>query len=167
MNSVLQISNRRDAEAQRLCELFPTREKILEVGSQLSQLPQTEIRTKHEFADNCYLRTAFMPANTLVIGHIHRTRHLNRMLTGRMAVLMDGRVTEIVAPCEFYSEAGTQKIAIILEDVEFVNVFPLEGLEHCGRDLDKLEEALSVDCAKLAGGFSDALPGTTQGALTV
>lgn len=93
----------------------------------------------HHFAPSVYVREVFMPAGSLVLGHKHLTKHINTMVTGRMLIYMGDKVTELVAPCTFISEAGVQKAANIIEDCIWQTVHPNpEDIE----DIDQLEELL-------------------------
>lgn len=89
-------------------------------------LPQADCPITHRFAPGIYIREVRMPAGSYIIGHHHRTDHLNIMLTGHLTILNeDGTKTELHAPQTFIAPAG-RKIAYIHEDVIWQNVFATE-----------------------------------------
>lgn len=86
-------------------------------------MPQADCPITHRFADGIYIREVRMPAGSYVIGHHHKTEHLNIMLTGHLTILNDdGTKTDLHAPQTFIAPAG-RKIAYIHEDVIWQNVF--------------------------------------------
>lgn len=98
-------------------------------------LPQSDCPITHRFAPGIYIREVKMPAGSYVIGHHHKTPHLNIMLSGRLTIMHDdGTKTELVAPQTFIAAPG-RKIAYIHEDVIWQNVFATEE-----RDVTALED---------------------------
>lgn len=89
---------------------------------ELRRHAQVDMPVTHRYAPGVYIREIFMPAGTLVIGHIHKTCHFNIVLKGRALVQMEGRTEEIVAPCTFVSQAGVQKCLYIAEDMVWQTV---------------------------------------------
>lgn len=91
----------------------------------------------HTFSDGVYVREIFMPAGDIVVGHVHKTRHLNIITKGVALVWMNGEVTRITAPYTFESDAGVQKVLYIEEDMLWSTIHVTEET-----DMDKLEELL-------------------------
>lgn len=125
-------------------KLPPTLQDIEAVALELMDAPQVPMPVTNVFAPGIYWRQFAVPAGTFVIGHQHRHEHLNVLLKGRMTVLCDGKPMELRAPMVFMSGAGVAKVAVVHEDMIFATVHPLAGLEACGQDVDKLEEALTI-----------------------
>ena len=73
----------------------------------------------HHFLSGMYIRHMSAPAGMLLLGHRHKTTHPNLLLKGRMRLWMNGIVQDIEAPHIFESLAGSRKVAVTLEDVEF------------------------------------------------
>ncbi len=91
------------------------------------EAPQVDMPVTHRFAPGVYAREIFMPAGTFVIGHEHRTKHFNIVLTGRARVMVDNEVVrEIAAPDVFVSEAGVRKVLNVLEDMRWLTVHPTD-----------------------------------------
>lgn len=98
-------------------------DKIDNLANAMLQMPQTECPVVHRFGPGVYIREITIPTGNVIIGHYHKTEHLNIMLQGRMIVLNeDGSKTELKAPLTFMAKPG-RKVAIILETVVFQNVF--------------------------------------------
>lgn len=114
-----------------------TAANIERVEAELLKLPQVEIPLTHRFAPGVYMREVMMPAGAFVIGHCHKTRHLNIISQGRATVMMDGEVHEIVAPCVLTSEVNVRKVLYIHEDMIWATIHPTHET-----DLDKLEAEL-------------------------
>lgn len=91
----------------------------------------------HHFFQGMYVRQMSAPAGMLILGHKHKTTHLNLLSKGKMRLWMNGIVQEIEAPHVFESVAGSRKVAVVLEDVEFATIHVTKE-----NDIDKLEEEL-------------------------
>lgn len=117
----------------------PTREGLEKFEGALLSRPQEEYVTTHSFAPGVYLRTIYMKAGSLLIGHEHRFEHFNVVLTGRASVIMDGKVHQIVAPCIFKSGAGVRKVLYIHENMEWSTVHPTQET-----NIEKLEDELVI-----------------------
>jgi hypothetical protein len=89
------------------------------------------------FSDGLYLREVKMPAGSFVVGFEHKTEHFNVMLQGHLVMINeDGTTTDFIAPQTFSAPPG-RKIAYIVEDVVWQNIFPANT-----RDIDELEDRL-------------------------
>ncbi len=107
-------------------------------GENLRLISEDEIVVNHFFAPGIYARALTRKAGAFIIGHKHKYEHLNLLLTGRLRVYMDGKVTEIVGPSlPFVSKAGIRKATYALEDSTLITFHPTNET-----DLDKLEEQL-------------------------
>lgn len=119
-----------------------TLSKIERFEAELLHLPQVDVPLTHRFAPGVYYREVLMPKDSLIIGHQHKTEHLNVVTTGRATVMMDGVVEEIVAPCVFVSKPGVRKVLLIHEDMRWATVHPTNET-----DLLKLEDELITKSA--------------------
>jgi hypothetical protein len=76
------------------------------------------VPSRIDFAPGVYLREIFMPADTVVIGKVHKTKHFNILIQGACLIVHnDGRREELRAPCTFVSDCEVQKVLYILEDM--------------------------------------------------
>ena len=104
--------------------------------------PQTEMPLEHKFAPGVYVREIFMPKDTFVIGHEHKTEHFNVVLSGRAKVLVDGKCVQLIeAPAVFISKPGVRKVLRIYEDMRWMTIHPNPEDEQ---RIDVLEDVLVV-----------------------
>lgn len=106
-----------------LAKLGTFREKIAVLMREFGTAAQLECPLKHYFAPGCYIREIFMPADSIVIGKIHRTEHFNIIQKGRVTIIHDDYSRdELKAPVTFVSKPGVQKILYIHEDTVWSTV---------------------------------------------
>lgn len=85
-----------------------------------------------------YARQMFIPKDTLIIGKIHRHRHLNFIMQGEVKVFTEFGTKEYKAPCVFISEVGLKRSVYAVEDTIWVTV---HQTKHLGEEnLSKMEE---------------------------
>jgi quercetin dioxygenase-like cupin family protein len=112
-------------------------EKLDRLVDLISGLPQVECPLKEIFAPGVYYREIVMPADSVIVGHEHKTRHLNIVLSGKAEVVMDGSRILVQAGDVFVSEIGVRKALHILEETRWATIHPTEETEPA-----KLEELL-------------------------
>ena len=98
-------------------------------------MPQLEAPVTHNFEPGKYIRKILMSKDTLVIGKIHKTKHINIISKGRCTVVTPLRRLEITAPFTFESFEGEQKVVLLHEDTEWTTIHETDET-----DLVKLEE---------------------------
>lgn len=113
--------------------------KIEGLEGKILKLPQVDCPLVHRFAPGVYARQIFMPKDSIIVGHCHRTEHFNIVISGRALVMMDGHTEEIVGPCVFVSKPGVRKVLRIIEDMVWITIHPSHHT-----DLKKLEKELIV-----------------------
>lgn len=99
----------------------------------------------HHFAYGVYGRQMDVTANTLVISKMHRHETLNVFLKGRVALISNDGVQELVAPCVLVSPAGTQRIGFFHEDSAWLTVHPVDT-----QDLGEIERQVIVPDDEIA-----------------
>ena len=102
---------------------------------------QRNIPLRHSFAPGVYLREVDMPKDTFVIGHKHKTRHFNIVLSGKASVLMNGVVHQIEAPSIFVSDPGVRKVLYIREDMRWATVHPTNETDIEMLELELVEKS--------------------------
>ena len=65
---------------------------------------------KHTFADGCYIREIFSPANQLMVSKIHKKEHPYFLMSGKLSILTEDGVKHLVAPCNGITKPGTKRI---------------------------------------------------------
>jgi len=111
-------------------------DKLEMVESAMLKMPQADCPVTNLFAPGIYWREVSIPAGAIAIGHKHKTEHLNVLISGRVRVICDGEVKELVAPYVFPSPAGVRKILYAVEPARWANIHANPTDE---RDLEKLE----------------------------
>lgn len=118
----------------------------------LAPMPQVEMEPRHYFADGMYGRVLPIPADTVVVGKIHRHEHLVALIKGEATINTDRGMERIRAPHVWISPPGAKRALVTHTDCEFMtcHLNPTNT-----RDLDDLEadiiipEALGYDAPKL------------------
>ena len=99
------------------------------------KMPQVDCPVTHHFGGGLYIREAFMPAGSVVIGHSHKKPTMNIMIKGKLLLITeDGSKKELIAPQTFMGIAG-RKAAYIIEDTIWQNVHITDET-----DIEKLED---------------------------
>lgn len=124
----------------------------LENSILLAEVEQPNCPITHNFSQGVYVREITMPADSLIVGHEHKTKHLNIISKGhcRLLDIDTGEIIEIQAPYIFESEAGVRKVLYIEEECVWSTVHVTNTT-----DLDELEAELitkSDTHIKLEGG---------------
>lgn len=136
----------------------PFKERVSTLCRELAKLEQTDCPLVHRFAPGVYLREIHMPADTIVIGRVHKTKHFNVLLQGAALIVHeDGSREELRAPMTFVSEAGVQKVLYIIEDMiwQTIHVTPETDMAKLEADLVEprdvpLPEAITAACQRIA-----------------
>lgn len=77
---------------------------------------------KNYFANGAYVREMILPANTAVVGRIHKHKTINILLEGEITVIDENGVkTDMKAPHVFIATAGNQKAAMTRTKVRWLN----------------------------------------------
>ena len=121
--------------------------KIDQLEAALLQHPAVDIegkrtcRLREWLAPGVYCREVWRPAGTFIIGHAHKTSHLNAITTGRINVFMDGKVVQHKAGDVFMSEAGVRKMTYCPADcTEGATLLTIHATTQT--DLSKMEDEL-------------------------
>tara|TARA_R100000742_G_C4279614_1_gene104742 strand:- start:763 stop:1368 length:606 start_codon:yes stop_codon:yes gene_type:complete len=101
---------------------------------------------KHSFADGCYVREIFNPANELLITKIHKKEHPFFLMQGEMSILTEDGIKHLKAPYHGITKPGTKRIIYTHTDCVFVTVHATEET-----DVAKIEKEV------IAENFSDPL----------
>ena len=96
-------------------------EKIERLKEAMLEHPQVECPVEHFFGPGLYIRQVTIPAGTLVVGHRHKTQHVNIMLKGRVTIATCDGVATLTAPVVFIGPPGA-KVALALEETVWQNV---------------------------------------------
>lgn len=96
----------------------------------LIDLPQEHAPVAHQFGPldpetgtRLYIRTVTLLKDTVAIGHRHLKPCFNRMISGSIAAVDDGKLVHMIAPMEFQGKIGDQKAGIVLDTVIWESVW--------------------------------------------
>lgn len=99
-------------------------ENVARLRSYLDQLPQSDYGIRDIFLPGIYMREMTIPAGSILVGAVHKTKHAVIVSGGRIAVDSGAGVVEMAAPLTFASEAGAERVGIAMEDTVFTTVHP-------------------------------------------
>ena len=100
------------------------------------------IETNHYFCNGSYIREMVAPANTLIIGRVHKQGGFVNVLTKGRLILRDesGEVKEVSAPYTFIAKSGGRKTAYTLEDTVWLNIHSINVSTVQDAEAETLEE---------------------------
>lgn len=114
----------------------PSRAQVVKLQEYMSGLPQVEMTPQHYFAEGMYVRNLPIPANTVVVGKIHRHQHMVALIKGSARINTDKGMETISAPHIWRSEPGAKRALVTLTDCEFMTMHLNPTNTH---DLDVIE----------------------------
>jgi hypothetical protein len=127
------------------------REAVEQIEDAMQGMPPAFLPIKHYFANGMYAREMTMPAGTIVTGAIHKTTHFCILSQGRVRVMSEDGIDELVAPAIIISQPGTKRAIHALEDTVWTNIHATNET-----DLDKLVEELTESTVdQLQGGVNN------------
>lgn len=104
----------------------------------MRELPQAELKTEHYFADGMYCRVLYRPADTLIVGKVHKREHMYIVCSGTVRVAsQDGTTRDITGPQVIVSMPGTKRAVLALTDATCLTVHRTDKT-----DLDEIEKEL-------------------------
>ena len=98
-----------------------------------------DVPVDHHFAPGIYMRQMNAKAGTLVVSKMHRTEHMNILLTGSLTVATEDGIELLKAPLVIKSMPGTKRIGYFHEDSSWITVHPTQTT-----DLDLIEQQVIV-----------------------
>ena len=115
----------------------PTREAVLRLQDHLATLPQVNPEPVHYFAPGMYGRELAIPADTIMVGKIHRHQHITMLIKGEATINTDKGMERIAAPYVWISQVNAKRALVTHTDCVF---FTCHATSET--DLDKLEAEL-------------------------
>ncbi len=110
----------------------PRRDTILAFQQHLAQFEQVDCPLKHTFAPGMYAREILLPADTFIVGKIHKHAHLNIVTRGRCTVVTEFGRREIDAsagPVTFTSEAGAKRALYVHEETVWTTIHAVQSTD--------------------------------------
>ena len=97
------------------------------------------------FMDGVYIRKMTMYQGYIVIGAIHKHKHMCFLLEGHLSVASSSGVKEYVAPCYIISEPGEKRILYAHKDSHWYNTHKNPDNIKDVQELEKQIVALSYE----------------------
>jgi hypothetical protein len=108
---------------------------------------ETDPLIEHFFAPGVYVRQMKIPKDMVVVGKIHKTRHVSIISCGHVTVTTESGMEDIHGPHTFINEPGDKRAVYAHEDTIWTTVHPT-----CETDLAKIErEVIANDYMELEG----------------
>lgn len=98
---------------------------IADLEKEMLDMPQADCPVAHHFGPGIYIREVTLPAGIFAVGHAQKFDHLNIMLTGKVAIVDDGKVRVLEAPMIFTGKPG-RKVGYVIEMCVWQNVYATE-----------------------------------------
>lgn len=76
----------------------------------------------HTFSDGIYVREIFIPADTMLVGKIHKHDHPNFLMSGKVLVVTENGMEELEGPMSMISPAGTKRVVHAITDTVWITV---------------------------------------------
>ncbi|MCA8018071.1 hypothetical protein [Burkholderia metallica] len=121
-------------------DMLSGRAAISKLQAEISQMPQWDASdsTSHFFADGMYARVLARPADTLIVGKVHRKEHFYIVCCGTVRITQgDGSAREVTGPAVLVSKPGTKRAVYAVTDATCMTVHRTKK-----RNLDKIEREL-------------------------
>jgi hypothetical protein len=113
-------------------KLGPSRETILRFENHLKQFEPRDCPLKHTFAPGVYLREIFLPADTFIVGKIHKHAHHNVIVKGHCTVVTEFGLRDVDAReghVSFVSEAGAKRALYVHEDTIWMTIHQTDSTD--------------------------------------
>lgn len=103
-----------------------TQDSIYKLQDIIKGMPQVTGETRHHFSDNMYARELFIPAGTVVVGALHKSKHLYMVVTGKCKASSQYETVEIEAPYIGETIPGTKRVIYAETDCVWITFHPTE-----------------------------------------
>lgn len=125
-----------------MCSREEFRENIMQVENELkaSGLACDPVDVSHHHAPGMYAREMIIPADTAIIGKIHRHSHINIISYGIIDVSTEFGLVRYQGPCTFVSEAGTKRCVHAITETMWTTIHATDT-----QDLDEIEKEVICD----------------------
>lgn len=127
------VMTRNDAIRENIMRL----ETNMRTFKQAHGIPDPECPLTHTFAPGSYVRTIFVPKDTLIVTKIHKYAHITILMQGSALVATEEGLKTIEAPLIMTTKAGTKRAIYCKTDVLWSTVHATDKT-----DLDEIEDEL-------------------------
>lgn len=127
--------------------IYALQEMLEDAPENMNAAELDEKYITHFFAPGVYVRQMLIPKDMVVVGKIHKTKHVSIISCGKVSVTTEGGTETIEGPYTFINEPGDKRAVYAHEDTIWTTIHPTEET-----DLTKIEdEVIAKDYAELEG----------------
>lgn len=101
--------------------------EILQIEEYLKTLPQQECPITEYKIDDVYVRSMFIPKDTILTGKIHFNENIAILAQGTIKICNGKDSYEISAPYVMIDPGGTKRLGYAVTDVTFITVHKYYG----------------------------------------
>lgn len=146
-----QVSSNAAVEAAKF-EPGSVRHKLYALEASMADTPEVEFPLQHVFAPGVYARTIQLPKGSIIVGKIHKHKHINVLSQGTVQVLTEqGGVERLTGPLTMVSEPGTKRAVLAETDavwttIHLTNTTDLAKIEeeHIAKSYEEYEQFLKI-----------------------
>ena len=126
----------------------PMRAKVERLGAAMVGIDPVDCPITHHFAPGIYAREMVVPAGTILVGAVHKTKHLSILSKGRAVVATADGIKQMSAPCTLIADAGAKRSITAIDDCVWTTIHATTTT-----DIDALVSELTEStAAQLQGG---------------
>jgi hypothetical protein len=107
---------------RKICGLSTATDRAYALENEVRKMPQAEFPLDNYFAPGVYLCSMLIRKNHVLVGAVHKTRHIALVAKGCIAIDTEQGVKLFKAGDIFISEPGAKRSGWALEDTLFINV---------------------------------------------
>ena len=99
------------------------RHKLYSLEAALGDTPEVDFPLQHVFAPGVYARTMSIPKGGVLVGKIHKHKHLNILSQGTVLVLTENEgIERLTGPLTMVSEQGTKRAVVAETDAVWTTI---------------------------------------------
>lgn len=137
----------------------PTLQQVQQLENELRDFEQVDCPVEHYFAPGLYTRKCSIPANSVVVGKMHRHQHPTFLMSGTVRINTDRGMETITGPHIWISQENAKRALYTMTDCVFATVH-LNPSDTT--DLEAIEAEVIVPAALITnepavGEITDAL----------
>jgi hypothetical protein len=114
-----------------------TQDSIYQLQEIMKDFPKADVVTRHHFSDGMYAREMVMPPGSIVVGALHKTKHLFTVVSGECEVSSVHEREKITAPYLGETIPGTKRVIYSETGCTWIAFYPTHLT-----DIDELEAAI-------------------------
>lgn len=115
-------------------------ESVAALKAEVLKLPQVELPTTHKFHGGMYCRQMTCPEGALIVGKVHKKEHFFMVVSGTIAVTVDGEPISVTAPHMLCCAAGAQRAIYAETDAVIMTLHRTDAIDVEAAEADLVED---------------------------